>query len=117
VQPALYISDKRTYELVSGAVFGRTNQPAQRVNSMRSGGALLQGQQCYADLGRFDQLDSGDVTVRNKIEGRWESDRTYTGYDDCWHQSGHNYFSIKFPSRQGTWVNFVTADKQVQVRP
>jgi hypothetical protein len=82
---------------------------------MRIGGALLVAQRCSQDLSNFDLLDSGDIIKRRQNLGRWESDGRFTGANDCWHQSGHNYFSIKFPERPGTWVNNVSGDEQKQM--
>lgn len=110
VEPQLGISDYGFYEDVKGRVYGTTNSGARNALRMRIGGALLQGNRCSEVFD--DPNPKPTQTMANKKHydySPWTD--YYRGTNDCWVQTGHNYFMIRMPD--GTiWDSFVTADTE-----
>jgi hypothetical protein len=110
VSPMLAVDRENSYQYVSGNVVGWTNQPNRAVNWMRIGGVLLRARSC-SNIFNNDPLEGGDVRVERDNDASRGWTEWYRGSGDCWNQTGHNYFSIRFPERPGTWERWVTDDE------
>lgn len=110
VTPMLAVDRESSYQYVSGNVVGWTNQRDRAVNWMRVGGVLLKARSC-SNIFNNDPLEGGDVRVERDNDATRGWTEWYRGSGDCWNQTGHNYFSIRFPQRPGTWERWVTDDE------
>lgn len=91
--PTLGVSDYGPWEDVRGRVESHTSARADDVRRMRIGGALLQSNRCA------DAYDDPDPVPTEKIFSGVRSGASpwtnyYRGFNDCWFQTGHNYFRI-----------------------
>jgi hypothetical protein len=113
LEPQLQISDYGVFEDVRGRVYSTTSSPAKYVKYMRIGGALLGGETCqkaYAD----PDATVTEETFKKTHYGyspwtRWERAR-----DDCWYQTGHNYFKIKYDKGK-FWETSIDGDTKKEL--
>lgn len=61
---------------------------------MRIGGALLQANRCVEDYEGLNPIPTED-TFSNVRSGSSPWTNYYRGTNDCWYQTGHNYFRIE----------------------
>lgn len=111
VEAQLAVDDRQVIEYVAGRAYGNTGTPSSRVRSMRVGGALIRHTTCRNIWEDGQQLDFGNTTVQYRHYAYWGWTSWYRGFNDCWVQTAHNYFTISMGSGKAAWKDFVTTDE------
>lgn len=106
--PTMGVSDYGPWEDVRGQVRSNTSARADDVRRMRIGGALLQADRCADAYDDPDPIPTEDIVsgVRS-ASSPWTD--YYRGFNDCWYQTGHNYFRIKLENGN-LWDDVVIGD-------
>ncbi len=105
--PTLHVTDYGNTEQVRGQVYSATTARPKDVRRMRIGGALLQWNTCS------NIYDAPPIETERVFSGVRDGYSPWTnwygGSNDCWYQTGHNYFRIIL-SKNNLWDDFVTGD-------
>lgn len=111
--PTLGVQDFGNNENVRGQVYSTTNARPRDVRSMRIGGALLQWNVCTGIYENAPPIPT-EKTFRGVNEGASPWTNWYSGTNDCWVQTGHNYFDITL-SNGNSWKDNVWGDAKIDL--
>lgn len=114
LEPQLGVSDYGLFEDVRGRVYSYTGSPAKYVLSMRIGGALITANRC-ADVYDDPNPKPTEQTFKQTHYGYSPWTKYYRGYNDCWVQTGHNYFRIKLPDNGRVWDSTISGDTKLDL--